>query len=134
MNRFPIYAALGIIGVLIVGLLITTTVVAHDRSFRKANRQLTSQPFDHPNFNQMGQGKVGRHRDGLIGTVTRIDGNNLTVHTNEKDYTVTIADSTSIYKSDEIAKQSDITANAPVIVRGAPNSSGQIAAKVIELP
>ncbi len=68
-----------------------------------------------------------------IGTISKIDGNTLTVHTISQDYSVIVSATTSIYKAGMIAKQSDLTTGVTVIVRGAPNSSGQILASSLEL-
>lgn len=71
----------------------------------------------------------------ISGTISAINGNNITVKdSNNKEYTVTISDTTSIIASDgSIAKQSDLKENNSVIVRGPSGSNGQINATVIRI-
>ena len=77
-----------------------------------------------------GRGMHQRIGSGIIGRITKIDGNNLTVHkdSNNKDYTVIIADTTQIQKNGDIASKSDLTLGLAITVQGNANSSGQIAA------
>lgn len=78
---------------------------------------------------------VGRRHIGqrLLGSVTAINGNNLTVHNSTTDQTVVISSTTSIYKAEDIAKQTDLKVGDVISVVGQPNSSGNIVAMRIEI-
>lgn len=74
----------------------------------------------------------GTRGSGLSGSITAINGNNITVKdSNNKEYTVVIQDSTSINNSGGIAKLSDLQVGNNVSVRGPSNSSGQVTANTI---
>ncbi|MCX6812671.1 MAG: DUF5666 domain-containing protein [Candidatus Berkelbacteria bacterium] len=80
---------------------------------------------------EMIDGGFDRQRaGGLIGIITAINGDNFILHiaSTNKDYTVSIADSTSITKAGAIAAKSDLAVNQSVSVSGSANSSGQISA------
>lgn len=83
-----------------------------------------------------GRGRMMRNVDraGVTGVVTAINGNNLTVKdSNGKETTVVVSDGTSYVKAGEIAKQSDLSTNNVVSVRGGTNSQGQITATIIQI-
>lgn len=79
----------------------------------------------------MNHGGFGAHV--TLGAVTKIDGNIITIKQNDQDVVVTVASDTAIYKNDVVAKQSDIAVGSVIIVRGAPGSNGDIAAKSIAI-
>ncbi|MEI8061500.1 MAG: DUF5666 domain-containing protein [Candidatus Berkelbacteria bacterium] len=80
-----------------------------------------------------GGGMRGRTGENLIGKVTKIDGDNITLHkdSNDKDYAVVISDTTQIRKDGEIASKTDLTNGQAITVQGSANSSGQILANII---
>ena len=78
-------------------------------------------------------GGGGIDRGMFSGNVTKIDGDTLTISANGKDVQVKIADTTSIYKSSDIAKKSDISAGSQIIVRGQAGSDGIVQAQFIEI-
>lgn len=90
-----------------------------------------------------GPGRGGRMMDGggrrvkagnnLIGKITKIDGDNLTIHkdSNNKDYKIVISDTTQIRKDGEIAGKSDLANGQAITVAGSANSSGEILASLI---
>jgi hypothetical protein len=67
----------------------------------------------------------------LSGQVTKIDSNNVTVKTSDKEYTVIASASTSFVKNEAIAKQSDLAVDNQVTVIGPSNSDGNINAQAI---
>ena len=68
------------------------------------------------------------------GEVTKIDGNNLTVKTNDgKEISVQVSDTTSYYKNQNIAKQSDLKVGDKVRIFGRPDSNGVIQAQEIHI-
>ena len=80
-----------------------------------------------------GRGTRGQTGAGLIGKITKINGDNLTIHkdSNNKDYTVVIADTTQIQKDGDVAAKSELVIGQAITIRGGANSSGQIAANII---
>ncbi|MCX6810405.1 MAG: DUF5666 domain-containing protein [Candidatus Berkelbacteria bacterium] len=80
-----------------------------------------------------GGGMRGRTGESLIGKISKIDGDNITLHkdSNNKDYTVEIADTTQIRKDGEIASKTDLATGLAITVQGSANSSGQILANII---
>ena len=80
-----------------------------------------------------GDNKYQRSSNSLVAKITKIDGDNLTVYkdSNNKDYTVTISDSTQIRKNGDIAGKSDLVTGQAITVSGRSNSSEQIDARVI---
>jgi hypothetical protein len=87
------------------------------------------------NRGMMGNGFMGRgiYRSSISGKITNIDGNNLTIKTDDKEYTVIISADTSIRKNGDIAKQSDLAVDQEVNVFGPSNSSGGINAQLIQI-
>jgi hypothetical protein len=75
----------------------------------------------------------GGYGSGIIGTVTAISGDNLTVHkaSNNTNYTVIISSTTQIREGNNIAAQSNLATGQAVTVQGSSNSSGQIIANFI---
>jgi hypothetical protein len=80
-----------------------------------------------------GGGFRGQAGTSLIGKITNVDGNNVTIHkdSNNKDYTIVISDTTQIRKDGEIAAKSDLANGLAITAQGNANSSGQITANVI---
>lgn len=70
-------------------------------------------------------------RGSFLGKVTKIIGNTLTINANNQDIEVSIASTTSIYKSPNIAKQSDIAIGSEIAVRGSAGSDGIVQAQSI---
>lgn len=75
----------------------------------------------------------GIGRSAINGKITAVNGDTITVNANNKDFTVNIADTTQIYNTTNIASKSDLKTDQTVIVRGLPNSSGQINAIIIRI-
>ncbi len=91
-----------------------------------------------PAFNGGFRGKMmgGRGMEvgsNIIGDVTKIDSNNLTVKVGSTEYTVVVSTSTAFIKADQIAKQSDLKVGDQVTVAGQPDSNGQINANAIRI-
>lgn len=123
-----------IVTLLVLGLaFMLGTMVSGHRAFRGGLVQ--SERFERPEFNQPLGGTMmgGSHHFGqrLLGSISAVGGNNLTVHNSAGDQTVVISDTTSIYKSGAIAKQTDLKVGDVITVTGQPNSSGQINATQI---
>ncbi|HSX41867.1 MAG TPA: DUF5666 domain-containing protein [Candidatus Saccharimonadales bacterium] len=127
--------ALGIILLVIFVLMIGA--VANHRGKAVVTRQefsagrmmaMSGQKFDNSN---VASPMIGRR--GLIGAISKIDGNTLTLHTATSDQAVVVSATTSFYKAGAIAKQSDLAVGQAISVRGLPNSSGQIAATKITI-
>jgi hypothetical protein len=80
-----------------------------------------------------GQGGRGGENQGIIGRITKIDGDNVTIHKDSsgKDYIIVIADTTQIRKDSEIASKTDLAIGQAITVRGGANSSGQILANIL---
>lgn len=80
-----------------------------------------------------GGGMRGRAGESLIGKISKIDGDNITLHkdSNNKDYTVVISDTTQIRKDGEIAGKTDLANGQAITVQGSANSSGEISARII---
>ncbi|MEI6144582.1 MAG: DUF5666 domain-containing protein [Candidatus Berkelbacteria bacterium] len=80
-------------------------------------------------------GREGRGRAGesLIGKISKIDGDTITLHkdSNNKDYAVVISDATQIRKDGDIASKTDLANGQAITVQGSANSSGQITAVII---
>ena len=104
--------------------------------------------FSHQNFgraiamrNERGQvGGDGKtmmrnrlDRGHLVGSITKIDGNNLTVKINNADIAVIVSDSTSFSKAGNIAKLSDLSVGNTILIVGSSNSQGQISATSITI-
>lgn len=66
-----------------------------------------------------------------LGSVTKIDGNTLTIIKDGADVTVKVVSDTSIFKNKAIAKQADIKTGDVIIVHGRPGSDGSITAQSI---
>jgi hypothetical protein len=78
--------------------------------------------------------KMGFMGRGLSGQITAINGDNLTIKSQDGDeVTAVILDTTSIYNQGKVAKQADLKVNNSVIVVGRPNSSGIVQAQAIEI-
>lgn len=71
--------------------------------------------------------------NGLLGSLTAINGNTLTVKASGTEHTVTVASTTSFYKDGQIAKQSDLATGDVLVISGAPDSSGNIQATAIDI-
>ena len=67
----------------------------------------------------------------LAGQISAIADNDLTIKVNDKSYTVVVDADTSLTKSGEIAKQSDLQVNDNVLVRGSSKSDGSVVATQI---
>lgn len=80
-----------------------------------------------------GRGMMGQgfRRSATSASVTTVDGNNITITKNSKDYSVIVNDQTSYIKTGEIAKQSDLKVGDNVEVTGTSNSQGVIIATQI---
>lgn len=78
-------------------------------------------------------GRSFRSNNFAAATVTKIDGNNITIKKNDKEYSVVVNDQTSYTKAGEIAKQSDLKVGDNVHVSGSSNSQGQIVATAIRI-
>lgn len=79
------------------------------------------------------RGFGGGSRGGVSGTVDSVSGNNVTVKTSDgSTKTVTISDSTTITKSQQVSA-SDLTAGQTVLVMGATNSDGSVTARNITI-
>ncbi|MCX6808364.1 MAG: DUF5666 domain-containing protein [Candidatus Berkelbacteria bacterium] len=64
----------------------------------------------------------------ILGQITNIDGSKLTVKTNDQEYTVNIADATSISQKGEIKKLSDLKTSEIISASGTAGSNGEITA------
>jgi DNA-directed RNA polymerase subunit H (RpoH/RPB5) len=107
--------------------------ISSNRNIRMNRAVPEFNQFGGREFSMMDGGKTGR---GLIdqkrsGEITKIDGDNLTVKIDDKEYTVVISDSTSIEKDDEIAKKSDLKDGDNVSIVGRSDAYGQIQAEII---
>ena len=82
-----------------------------------------------------GRGMMGGNfeRNQMVGSVTKIDGNNLTIKVSDTDYQVAVSDTTSFAKAGAISKLSDLKVGDIVAVSGSSNSQGQIAARLIRI-
>ncbi len=79
-------------------------------------------------------GMGGRHMgSSILGSVTNIGGNTLTVHNSSKDYTVTVSSTTSFYKLGAVSSQSTLKTGDVIVVSGTPDSSGNITATAISI-
>lgn len=77
-----------------------------------------------------GQGMFGFGR--LSGQISSINSTNLVVKAADgTEVNVAIADTTSVYNQNKIAKASDLQVNNSVMVLGKPNSSGVVQAEAI---
>jgi len=80
-------------------------------------------------------GRGGRSQavgaDRILGAVTAINGDTLTVRAHGADQPVAVSSTTSFYKNGAIAKQSDVAVDDVVTVIGKPDSSGTIQATAI---
>lgn len=76
---------------------------------------------------------MGNRGNQVLGAVTKIDGNNLTVKNSAGEQVVTVSSTTSFYNNGVIAKQSDLKTGDIVIISGTPNSSGAISATFVEI-
>ena len=79
-----------------------------------------------------GQRRAGRGNR-TVGSVTKIDGNTLTVRSRGTDLTVTVSSTTSFYKAGAIAKQSDLQVGDIIGMAGTPDSSGNIQAQTVTI-
>ena len=80
-----------------------------------------------------GNGRGINNQAELLGSLTAINGNNLTVKSNGTDHTVTVSSTTSFYNTNGIAKQSDLQTGDVLIVAGTPDSSGNIQATSVQI-
>lgn len=86
---------------------------------------------------RMMQGGFAREREdrlaqaGISGEITKIDGNNLTIKVSDKEFIATINENTSLSKSGEIAKQSDLKVGDTIRVIGPSKSDGSITANIV---
>ena len=71
--------------------------------------------------------------DRVLGAVTAINGNSITVRVEGASQAVAVSSTTSFYKNGAIAKQSDLAQDDVVTVVGTPDSSGTIQAQVITI-
>lgn len=104
------------------------------RSVRQVNSRAVFTPMmRNGGQRMMGSGRRGSFGQGIVGTISKIDGDNLTVKYNDKEITVTVTADTSIIKSGEIAKQSDVADNQTVSVSGTSKSDGSVVATQIRI-
>lgn len=126
--------------VVVIGLVVLGTAFAVGRSAsRRSNRRevvgqvVGSRMMRNGGARMMGAGRRGSFGQGIVGTISKIDGNNLTVNYNDKDITVAVTADTSIIKTGEIAKQSDLATNQTVSISGASKSDGSVVATQIRI-
>jgi len=114
--------------ILVIFAFMLGAMVSSHRNYR--GTFVATKQFAAPGIRQdFGGGMMaGGHRLGTrtLGSITVINGNNLTVHNASADQTVVISDTTAIYKAGAIAKQSDLKTGDVVSVFGQPGSNGQI--------
>lgn len=128
-----------VVGVIIIicgGLLVGALAVhRHPIGADKYARSFNDENFGnrHLGSGRMMMGAGHRFGQRLLGSITAITGNVLTLHNSSADQSIVISDSTSIYKNGQIAKQSDLKVGDVISVSGKPNSSGQIQAILIEI-
>lgn len=81
-------------------------------------------------FGNAGENNFGFGR--LSGQITNINGDNLTIkNSSGNSVSIVIADTTSIYSGQNIAKESDLKVNNSVTVLGRPNKDGVVQATAI---
>ena len=91
-------------------------------------------PPDQPQ-GQQGGGRVGRRNGpGVMGEVTAISGNTITVKTAEGSSTVNVTDQTRFRKDRQDAKLTDIKVGDHVFVRGQKGSDGSVQAEMVAVP
>jgi hypothetical protein len=128
-----------VLGVLIIGGGTLAASKIAFGGFRNSNKSKNGVGLiGNSRYGGMGRGMMrgssyrGARGSGLSGSITAINGNNITVKdSNNKEYTVVVQDSTSINNSGGIAKLSDLQVGNNVSVRGPSNSSGQVTANTI---
>lgn len=79
-----------------------------------------------------GMGRNGVH-NGVVGGVSSINGNTLTLRSNDTTHDIAISSTTSFYKAGSIAKQSDLQVGDIVFVTGTPDSNGIIQATSVTI-
>jgi hypothetical protein len=133
-SKFALKIILGVIILLIiVGGAFVLGRISNRNSIAK--RGVVNQQFFGPSVGMRGEmrrdeGKM-MERETTSGSITDIDGNNLTVKTDSQEITVVISDSTSIRNSNGIAKKSDLAVGNNISVFGPSDANGQIQAKLI---
>jgi len=84
---------------------------------------------------QQGGGRGGRRGGpGVMGEVTAISGNTITVKTAEGSSTVNVTDQTRFRKDRQDAKLTDIKVGDHVFVRGQKGSDGSVQAEMVAVP
>lgn len=79
-----------------------------------------------------GRGGGGAGRNGTVGTISKVDGNTITLTDSQgKTVTVTLTNDTPIVKS-VLAKESDLSVGAHILVRGA-RSGDNVAASAVQI-
>ena len=76
-------------------------------------------------------GRLAKPGQEITGTITKISGNDLTISSQDKTYTIVIDEDTSISKSGDIAKQSDLKEKDQISITGSSKSDGSITAQTI---
>ena len=122
-RRYQRYHGIGLVLLIIVVFLLAMTVIDNLTWHRRAETQPPIAAIQHGQmFNRGGLAdrpdRIGRplNHSRLIGAITKVDSNNLTVHSGGKDQVVIISSSTAIYQNGAIAKQSDLATGEAVIV------------------
>ena len=81
-----------------------------------------------------GRGIRGGYDRGITGSITAINVNKITVkNSTGTEYTVDIADTTSLSTDTAVAKQADLKVGQNVIVSGSTNSAGEITATNVRI-
>ena len=124
-----------IVGLAALGLAFSAGRISQRGFAKRTNRGVgTIAPMmQNRSGGMMRSGQRGGFGQEIFGTLTKIDGNSLTVNYNNKDVVISVTSDTSITKSGEIAKQSDLALNQSVSVTGTSKSDGSVVASQIRI-
>lgn len=127
-----------IVGLIIIGLVILAgvSVTAFGlRHFNNLGRGFGApQMMSRNNFGSRGMGGRDILKKSFNGQVTAINGQDITLKTNDnQELAVKVSDTTSYYKGQNIAKAADLQVNNSVVVSGSPDSNGVIQATAIQI-
>jgi hypothetical protein len=79
-----------------------------------------------------GAGGVGGPGGGAVGQITRIDGDTLTLSTQQSEVTVSLTDTTRIEKT-VAGERGDLQPGDTIVVRGERDSAGNVVAEDIQI-
>ncbi len=126
------------LALLIIGLVLIFGVLMAAGHARQRRFALNGAPYGagymmkgpggHP---RGGRGMHGMRGSRVLGSVSSISDKTVVVHTSDKDVTVTVADTTSFYKNNAVAKLADLKTGDIISVMGTPDANGNIQATVI---